>query len=85
MSDDRGFRITEIHVICGIDPDGDFEGIPAKFTSMGPIPLIAADAKRLSQIKQMAQEIADITQRNFKIVRFSVREDIGEIKSRTTS
>lgn len=81
----RGFRITEIHAITAVDPDDDSEGILGYFTSSGPIPLIASDAVRLDALKEMAQQMADQIKRNFKAVKFSVREDIGEIKSRTTS
>lgn len=81
MTDYRGFRIKEIHAIVGIDED-DEEGIPALITAAGPTPLISSDPVRLEQLKQMAQQIADQLGKNFKIVRFSVREDIGEIKSR---
>lgn len=81
MTDYRGFRITEIYAITGIGGD-DEEGVPAFLTSAGAMPLIAADPRRLASIKAMAQRIADETGRNFKITKFSVREDIGEIKSR---
>jgi len=80
MTDYRGFRITEVHAITCVGDD-DEEGIPAWFSSVGPIPLIAADPKRLANIKELAQRIADETGKNFKITKFSVREDIGEIKS----
>ena len=81
----RGFRITEIYAIMGIDPGNDSEGLIAATTPLGMTPLISADPVRLQQMIQMAQEIADKLKQNFKIVRFSVREDICEIKSRTTS
>jgi hypothetical protein len=84
MTDYRGFRITEVHAITGIDGD-DEEGIPAFMSPAGPIPMIASDRVRLEQLITMAQRIADETSRNFKVVRFSVREDIGEIKSRKLS
>lgn len=84
MTDYRGFRITEIHAITAIGDD-DEEGIPAIFTADGPIPLIASDRVRLEKITAMAQDIADATGKNFKIVKFSVREDIGDIKSRKPS
>lgn len=80
MTDYRGFRITEIHAITAIGEDGE-EGVPAWMSTVGPIPLIAADPRRLDQIKALAQQIADATDQNFKITRFSVREDIGEITS----
>lgn len=84
MTDYRGFRIKEIHAICGIGDD-DEEGIPAFMTPDGPAPLIASDRIRLAQLMLMAQRIADETGRNFKVVRFSVREDVGEIKSKKQS
>jgi hypothetical protein len=82
MKDYRGFRITTIHAIVGIGDD-DEEGIPAIVSEDGLLPLIASDAVRLDQIKAMAQQVADETGRDFKVVRFSVREDVGVIKSRT--
>ncbi|MEH2497413.1 hypothetical protein V1294_003892 [Bradyrhizobium sp. AZCC 1678] len=84
MSDYRGFRITEIHAITDVGDD-DEESIPAWFAATGPIPLIPADPKRLEDIKAMAQRIADATAQSFKITQFSVREDIGEIKSTKTN
>jgi hypothetical protein len=82
VKDYRGFRITELHAIVAVGDD-DEEGIPAVFTPGGALPLIAADPVRLDQIKAAAQLVADDIGRDFKIVRFSVREDIGVIKSRT--
>lgn len=77
-----GFRITTIHAIIGIEPETDDEGVPGFLTKIGPIPLIAGDERRLSEITTMAQHIADTTGNTLKIVRFSVREDIGEVKPR---
>lgn len=81
MTDYRGFRITELHAICGIGDD-DEEGIPAFFSGDGPVPLIASDRVRLDHLKAMAQQIADATGKTFKVVRFSVRSDVGEIRPR---
>lgn len=81
----RGFRIKTIHAIVAVDEEHDNEGIPAIIVPGGALPLIAADPVRLKEITEMAQEIANAQKRNFKVVRFSVREEIGEIKSRTTS
>ena len=80
-----GFRITVVHAIVGIGDD-DEEGVPAMTIHGGvTLPLIAADETRLSMITNAAQYIADSSGRTFKIVRFSVREDIGEIKPRSKS
>jgi hypothetical protein len=75
----RGFRIKELHAIVGIDPNDDEEGIPAVETPGGMLPLIASDAVRLDQLKRLAQKIANQTKQNFKVVKFSAREDIEEI------
>lgn len=81
MTDYRGFRIKDVVAIVGIGDD-DEEGIPAWHTPAGPLPLIGTDRIRVEQLKIMAQEIADETGKNFKVVRFSVREEIGEIISK---
>ena len=83
MSKRKGFRIEHIQAILGIGDD-DEEGVVGSM-SITPVPLISADLERFEQIKAMAQRIADASGRNFKIVRFSVREDIGEIKSKKLS
>lgn len=84
MTNYRGFRISELHAICGIGED-DEEGIPAYMTPDGPMPLIASDRVRLEQLRLMAQRIADSTGQAFKVVKFSVREDLGEITPRRQS
>lgn len=82
MSHDyRGFRIKQIHVICGIGDD-DEEGVPTFVSPLGPIPLIAADDRRLGLIMVMAQRIADANGKDYTIAKFSIREDVGEIKSK---
>lgn len=79
-----GFRIKEVHAVLGIGDD-DEEGVPAVIGPDGlPIPLVASDRVRLEQITLMAQMVADQTGKSFKIARFSVREDIGEVKPRQT-
>jgi hypothetical protein len=80
MSEYTGFRIKEIHAIVAVGDD-DEEGVVAYLGKLGSIPLIAADPKRLDIIKAMAQVVADQLGKNFKVVRFSIREDIGEIRS----
>lgn len=84
MTDDpdyRGFRITELHAIVGVGPD-DEEGICAYVNEMGSLPMISADPRRLEQMTAIAQNIANETGLKFEIVRFSVREKIGEIRSK---
>jgi hypothetical protein len=73
MTDYTGFRIAELHAITAVDPEDDQEGVQGMMTHTGP------DKVRLDQLVSLAQKISDATGRKFKITRFSVREDIGEI------
>lgn len=81
----RGFRMKVMHAVIAIDPVNDSEGVCSVPGPLGPIPLISSDRVRLEEIVLIAQRVADVTRMNFKVVRFAVREDIAEIKSRTTS
>lgn len=80
MADRPGFRIGIIHAIVGVDDDNE-EAIPAITVDGVPFPLIASDRIRLELITGMAQILSNQIGKNFKIVRFSVREDIGEVIS----
>lgn len=77
--DYRGFRITSLHAICAIDPDNDSEGIGGFMSRNGPIPMIASDKVRLDQLEALAQEMANQDGMSFRVVRFSMREDLKEI------
>jgi hypothetical protein len=81
MTDYRGFRIKEVHAIVGIDDD-DEEAIPAITVDGMHMPLVASDRVRLELLCVAAQKIANETGKSFKIVKFTVREDIGEIVSK---
>lgn len=43
------------------------------------VPMICADEERLKALKPFAHQIAVVTKRKVKIVKFHTREDIGEI------
>lgn len=77
--DYRGFRIQHIHAITAIDPNFDDEGIGGYMTRNGPVPMIASDDVRLEKLIEMAQEMSNQTGTKFKVVRFSIREDLQEI------
>ena len=77
-----GFRVSVIHAILGIDDDDEESVVAFYNTREGPMPLVASNSVRLESLTALAQVIADQTGRRFKIARFSVREDIGEIKSK---
>jgi hypothetical protein len=75
----RGFRITELYIVAGIDPDDNSEGIGAFMSHGNPIPMIATDPVRLEQLKLIAQKVSNATGQKFSVVRLSVREDLQEI------
>lgn len=43
------------------------------------MPMIAGDEYRLKSLRPFAHQIASVTKRKVKIVRFTNREDIGEV------
>jgi len=74
-------RIESMYAFLSVDENDGNEGIVA--APMGPVgcmPLIGADEKRLSELKPLAQEIANITKIKIRLVRFTKREEIGFIQ-----
>lgn len=69
--DNRGFRIKDIHAYISVGPD-DEEGVCAIMINGIWIPMVAADAKRLEQLKPEAQRIATISGLTIKLVRFAI-------------
>jgi hypothetical protein len=43
------------------------------------VPMIAADEERLKSLKPFAHQIAVITKKKVKLVKFQTREDVGEV------
>lgn len=79
-----GFRVTEVYAFLMIDPtDGD-EGVPAAEAIIDghlmPLPMIAADATRLTILRAWAKDIAHTARRPIVLARFSVREDVEVIE-----
>lgn len=77
--DYRDFRIKSLHAICAIDPNNNSEGIGGFMSSRGPIPMIASDKVRLDQLIELAQEMSNQNGMHYRVVRFSIREDLQEI------
>lgn len=73
-----GFRIVEIHAFVTVDDD--IEGVVAYLGPAGWSPLICADQARVDSMRSMAQDIATATNKTIKLAKFSVREDVEEIK-----
>lgn len=71
-----GFKITSIWAYISVDPvDGD-EGILAFQSGYGTMPMIAADKRRLDQLRPMAEAIAQDFGIEVHLVRFDNRSNV---------
>jgi hypothetical protein len=71
-----GFRIETIQAFVAVGPDGD-EGIIGANVGHGWTPFVAADPERLEQLRPMARKIAKETGIEVRLIRFSLRDDLG--------
>jgi hypothetical protein len=71
------FEIKTITAYVAVDKDGE-EGIIA--TRMGEVwmPLVCADEKRVASMYNAAKQICAIDNKEFKVLRFAVREDVTD-------
>lgn len=76
------YRITELFAFVAIDEDGD-EGIAAFSNNGMMMPMVGADTERVAVLRPIAQKMADRFGIEFRVVRFTVREQIEAIKPRT--
>lgn len=76
----RGFRIATLSAFIAKGEDGD-EGVVAARLGDTWFPLVAADDKRLEQLRPMAKRIAFETKARIELIRFvrgQVLETIDE-------
>jgi hypothetical protein len=73
-------RIGSIWAVLSVDEGG--EGLVAAPLAPGmlSVPLIAADETRLTQITQIARMMSRVSKKPMRVVKFTTREDIGEIE-----
>jgi hypothetical protein len=73
------FTITKVTAFVAIDPkDGD-EGIMAFEGANGVMmPLVCADEARIQSMLPIAEMISGETQTAYRIVQFSIREDVTD-------
>lgn len=65
-----GFKISGVYVCIVTEKDGT-EGVPAAYLNGSWMPLIAADQKRLEQIYQIAEGIAQTKNVAIEVRRYS--------------
>ena len=74
-------RIESLYAFLSVDENDGNEGlVGAPIPPMACMPLIAADDKRLSVLRPIAQEVANLTKTKIRLVRFTKREEIGFIE-----
>jgi hypothetical protein len=71
-------RIEQIWAYLSVDDGG--EGVCAAPFANGTIPLIAADKRRLDQLKPTARSLASMFKKPVRLVRFKQREDVEIIQ-----
>jgi hypothetical protein len=74
-------KIEALWAFVSVDPIDDNEGVCAhQFPGSGWMPLIAADEKRLNQLRPIAEMIAAMhPEYRIKLVKFSGREELEDI------
>ena len=70
-----GHKITEMYAFIMEDEDGD-EAIPAFYSQGSWLPMIGADLRRIGQLRPMAQEVANQRGVPYRLVTFSINEDV---------
>lgn len=69
-----GFRIDRLWAFLSIGEDGD-EGVCSISTTLGHMPMVAADRRRVDQLRPYAAKVAKTTGRPVRLARFDTRAD----------
>lgn len=73
------FKIDKLFAFIADDTSG--EGVAAFHdNTLGMVPMVGADMKRVESLRGMAQMIADQTGNSIKVCEFSVRTELEVIK-----
>lgn len=73
-------RIAQIWAFVSIDDEGNEGVCAAQLMGAGScVPLIAADEARLESLRPIAAQIAKLTNKTIKLVKFYRREDVETI------
>lgn len=70
--------INEMYVFVSRDDDGN-EGVVAVGSSMGMMPLIAADKERLKYLIPIARDMVGKSKKKIVLLRFHTREEVEVI------
>jgi hypothetical protein len=74
-------HIDEMYAFVQTDPADQTEGVIGFLAPDGTwMPMVGADTERIEYLRPMAQQIATATDREVRVIRFTVREEIEVIK-----
>lgn len=72
-------RIEHLWLYVSVDAEDGNEGVVLAQIGDVLMPLIAADHDRLTQMTPLAHEAARLGEMKMKLIKFSAREEVGEI------
>ena len=77
-------KVMELYAFIGEDSGPDDEGLLTVVVGgdgeiQSQRPLVGTDLERVRSLMSMAQSLSDAYEKSYKIVRFSQREEIGEV------
>jgi hypothetical protein len=73
-------HIDQMYAFVQTDPKDQTEGVIGFHTGQGWMPMVGADMDRVEYLRPMAQKIADATDTEIRLIRFTLREEIEVIK-----
>ena len=72
-------RIEEMYAFVAEDSGPDDEGVVAMSVGNVMLPLVGADMARVESLKPVARSISAQTGKKVKLLRFTQREDLGDV------
>ncbi len=72
-------KIEEMYAFVAEDTGPDDEGVVAMATGSGWLPMVGADMARAESLKSIARDISAQTGKKVKLLRFTQREDLGDV------
>lgn len=77
-------KVDELWAWVSVDPEDQNEGIIAFESPMGPMPMVGADRERMMSMKKFAEQTAQKSGIEVKLLRFTKRNEIEILKPKTT-
>jgi len=73
-------KIDSIWAFISVDEDGNEGVCAAPIQGLGPVPMIAADERRLKSLIPIAEHLAKHSGMTIKLIRLTAREEVRVIK-----